>query len=66
MIYLIVGIVGLLVMAFIISKWFDDRAGAATRIQPDKPFVGAVPGWVSLIVLGFFCAMLYGLFKVMF
>ena len=65
MVYLITGVIGVLAIALIISKRFDARAYTSTRIQTDKPFANAIPGWATLIFLGFFCVMLYGFLTIM-
>jgi hypothetical protein len=52
MIFLIVGIAGIIAAGFV-ARSFYLRAAAARRLESDKAFGGAVPPWLSLISL--FC-----------
>jgi hypothetical protein len=59
---LIVGVAGLIIAGFI-AKSYRAYAVVARRIRPDKPFGGAVPAWVSLLLLGSLGLVIYGMIK---
>ncbi len=65
MIFVICGIGGILVSAYI-TKTLHDHAVTGRKTRDDKPFGGAVPGWVSLLCLASFGIAIYGLYKLIF
>jgi hypothetical protein len=65
MLLIVVGTVGIVVTA-LISRSLRAYAVAARRIDPNKPFGGAVPGWVSLLYLVSFACLLYGVYDTFF
>jgi hypothetical protein len=66
MIFLILGITGAVITAFIARSFYVKAAANHRRVETGKTFGGVVPVWVSLIYLVSFGCALYGLYKVVF